>query len=69
MKKIKFVIYLVGISLIFAKEAQAYIDPGTGSYVFQVLAASLLTLLFSAKKIFRFLSNLIKKLFSPKQNS
>lgn len=34
-------ICILSLFLIFVKNAYAYLDPGTGSYVFQLIAASL----------------------------
>ena len=47
--------------LLLARSAQAYIDPGTGSYLFQLLIAGLLSGLFFIKTIFRSLKKIIKK--------
>jgi hypothetical protein len=43
-------VVLVGLLfLIFARDAHAYIDPGTGSYIFQLLLAGLLGAAFLVK--------------------
>lgn len=39
--------------LLMAGNAHAYIDPGSGSYVFQLLIAGLLGALFAAKGLWR----------------
>jgi hypothetical protein len=39
--------------LIMADSASAYIDPGSGSYVFQLLIAGFLGALFAAKGLWR----------------
>lgn len=39
----------------------SYIDPGTGSFIFQILTAFILTAVISIRRIFRFLRNLITK--------
>jgi len=36
-------------SLIFPEKACAYIDPGSGSYILQLVIASLLSVLFTVK--------------------
>ncbi len=50
---------------IFIQDAYAYIDPGTGSYMLQLLIASLVGMLFALKiywlKIKTFFLNLFKK--------
>lgn len=40
-KTIRYFFLLVFFSLIFAKRAHAYLDPGSGSYLIQILIASL----------------------------
>jgi hypothetical protein len=51
--------------LIFPQIAFAYLDPGTGSYILQMLIAGLLGILFAIKvfwtRIRIFLSNLFSK--------
>lgn len=51
--------------LIFARDAHAYIDPGTGSYILQLIIAGLVGALFVVKvywkKIKAFFSNLFLK--------
>lgn len=45
------------------KCAHAYIDPGTGSYVLQVLVAGVLAAAFVAKSTFRSLRESVVRLF------
>jgi hypothetical protein len=59
-------VVLVGLLfLIFARDAHAYIDPGTGSYIFQLLLAGLLGAAFLVKIFWKnlkaFFSNLVSK--------
>jgi len=65
---IRLFLYLSLISLIFAGEVHAYIDPGTGSYLFQIIAASILTFIFSLKNLIKYLTALIKKIISGKSD-
>jgi len=55
-------IFVFLISGIFAQKAYAYLDPGTGSYIFQVIIAVVIGGLFAIKqfwtKIVLFLKNL-----------
>ena len=46
----------------------AYIDPGTGALIFQMIIAGLLGGLFAIKLFWSNIKNFVKKLFSPKQN-
>ncbi len=70
-RKTKIVLYLGLLMLIFSKPAQAYIDPGTGSYIFQLLAAGLLGSLFFVNIIFKkvksFFRVIVKK--TPRENN
>jgi hypothetical protein len=47
--------------------AHAYIDAGTGSYIFQLLIAGLLGGMFFIKKILRTISEFFKNIFSSKR--
>ena len=53
MSKLKLFLYTGLIYLIFPQHAHAYLDPGTGSYLFQLLIAGLLGSLFFLKTIIR----------------
>lgn len=52
--------------LLFPKPAQAYLDPGTGSYVFQLLVAGLLGSLFFLKSAVKKIKKLISEKFTQK---
>ncbi len=57
---------LVGLIILFnPKNAYAYLDPGSGSYLTQIILASLLGLAFVVKSSWRnirkFITNIIKK--------
>ena len=47
--RIRTVAFLVVLSGVVAPEAHAYLDPGTGSYVFQMFLAALLSVGFVVK--------------------
>ncbi len=40
-------------SILFTADAHAYVDPGMGSYLLQILLASMLAVFFSAKLFWR----------------
>ena len=68
-KEIKWGRMAVGVvccSFMFARSSYAYIDPGNGSYLFQILAASGLVLLLSIKTFFRSLLTFFAGLFGKK---
>jgi hypothetical protein len=47
------VLLLSLILLLFTKDSEAYIDPGSGSYVLQLLVASFFAVLFAIKMFWR----------------
>jgi hypothetical protein len=56
------------LSLAAAVPARAYIDPGTGSYVFQVLIGIFVGALFSIKIFWRKLRTSLSSLFKQKHD-
>ena len=46
-------IFTAGASVLAAQDVHAYIDPGTGSYMLQLMAAALLGASFTAKVYWR----------------
>lgn len=50
--------------MLFPKTAQAYLDPGTGSYFFQMLIGGLLGFLFFIKTIIKKVKELIRSISS-----
>ncbi len=62
----KILIYIVLLVLLFPQPAQAYLDPGTGSYLFQMLMAGVLGTLFFIKSIIRKVKEFFSKLFSER---
>jgi hypothetical protein len=69
MKQIKFAgrsfLLLAALCLVFPFYSYGYIDPGTGSYVFQIIVAALVAVSFAVKvywlKIKGFIAGLISK--------
>jgi|GEM_PF-398236 len=59
--------YSIFLFFIFARSAQAYVDPGTGSYIFQLLAAGLLSSLFFIKTFIRSVKSFFRKIFSARE--
>lgn len=54
------------VLLIFARPAYGYIDPGTGSFVIQVLLGTALGCLLAVKMFWRQLKGFVKRLFGRK---
>jgi len=72
-KQFKFFLFLLAVAFLFPTSAHAYLDPGTGSYVIQVLAAVFFGGFFVIKtwwtQIKNFLSNLKGKKTSEKPDT
>jgi hypothetical protein len=49
----KHLVLLLSLLLLFTKDSEAYIDPGSGSYVLQLLVASFFAILFAIKMFWR----------------
>ena len=69
----KYIKYLVGIlvitsliSLLFPSHGYAYLDPGTGSYIFQILIATAVGGLFAIKIFWGKIKAFFKKLSSDR---
>jgi len=58
------IISVFAVQLILSQNAFAYLDPGTGSYVFQVLVAALIGGLFTIKIFWQKIKNFLVHYFS-----
>jgi hypothetical protein len=58
---------IVAIQFVCLQNAFAYLDPGIGSYIFQVLVAALIGGLFTIKIFWQKIKNFFGNLFSKKQ--
>jgi hypothetical protein len=59
----------VSLLLLFPATARGYIDPGTGSYVLQLLIAGLLGALFALKVFWRKVVDFLKAPFGRRKSS
>ena len=65
LTKFFFAIFIAIIYLFASpKQAKAYIDPGAGSYIVQIIIASILGVLFAIKIYWDKIKSFIKKLFT-----
>lgn len=55
-------------TLVFASRAYAYLDPGTGSYILQILLSIILGGLFAFKLFFTKIKLFFKRIFTKKSN-
>lgn len=63
IKKILLITFSLLLALaIYPKQALAYIDPGSGSYMLQILFASMIGIFFSLKTIIKRVREFIDKL-------
>lgn len=70
VKKIITVLSLIFVlQELLSQDAHAYLDPGTGSYVFQVLIATVIGGLFALKMYWQKIKNFFVNFFSSKKNS
>ena len=60
-------ILIVALQFTLLQNAFAYLDPGTGSYIFQVLAATLIGVLFTIRMFWQKIKNVLSNHFSKKQ--
>jgi hypothetical protein len=68
MKTIKIIFIMSLICLVFPQKAYAYLDPSTGSYVVQIIIASLIGGLFAIKHYFARIRGFIQSLASKKKS-
>ncbi len=70
MKPIKYVgrsfLLLAALCLIFPFYSYGYIDPGTGSYVFQIVVAALVAVSFAVKVYWLKIKGFIAGIFAKK---
>ena len=59
------IVYLTSLFLITSYgHASAYLDPGTGSYFFQILMAAILGVAFSLKMSWKKITSFIENMFA-----
>jgi hypothetical protein len=60
-------VLIIALQFTHSQKAFAYLDPGTGSYVYQVLLAAFIGGLFTIKIFWQKIKNFFGNLFSKKQ--
>jgi len=63
------ILLLFLVILFFPKNAYAYLDPGTGSYIFQFVIAIILGLIFSLKLFWKKIVRTFLRLLKGKQRA
>ena len=66
--KITFIVLLV-LCTMFPRPAYAYLDPGTGSYIMQIIIATLIGASVAIKLFWRNIKTFLKNLFSEGKRS
>ncbi len=61
-------IFGITMSILIPEEARAYLDPGTGSYIFQILIAVFLGALVGAKVFWHRFTALIRRFYTRKKD-
>ncbi|HUU05497.1 MAG TPA: hypothetical protein VMZ49_06405 [Patescibacteria group bacterium] len=64
----KLFLLLLAFCLLFPRYSYAYIDPGTGSYVFQIIIAAFVALSFAVKVYWHKIKIFVVRLFSKRKN-
>lgn len=67
-KAINTIIFLLFVFFVFVPKVSAYLDPGTGSYMIQLLMGGLLGSLFLIKNYWTNIVSIIKNFFSKKNH-
>lgn len=70
MKKFFSIVFLLLVCMLFLsnQEASAYINPGSGSYIFQTVIGGILSIIYFVKKIFVSLFGLFKSKKESEKN-
>jgi len=63
------VFFLLLLLLVPTRQVHAYLDPGSGSFLFQLLVGAVLSGLFAVKVFFRNIKTFIAKALKRKTNS
>jgi len=63
-------VLFISVFILFAsaQNAYAYLDPGTGSYIFQIIIAVALGGLFAIKLLWNKIITFLKKIFGKNKN-
>ena len=68
MKALNLFFYFFILSVILPVCAYAYLDPATGSYIIQIVIASVLTSLFVIKHFWKRIKDKVMLIFSKNKN-
>lgn len=66
LKLLKLLLFFEIVTLIFSQPAHAYIDPGTGALILQVLAGIGVGFMFYYRKIVKIFTSIFKRSDKPK---
>ena len=65
----KLLLWVAAGALLFPLDAYGYIDPGTGSYVFQIIIAAFVAVSFAVKVYWHKIRKFVGGLFSKKKDA
>jgi len=66
-KTLKMTLLTAACCLLFPHYAYSYIDPGTGSYIFQIIVAAFVAISFAVKVYWHKIKQFVGRLFSKKE--
>lgn len=61
------VFFVAVIFFLIEKSIYAYIDPGTGSYLLQIIVATLLAFLFTVKSYWKKIKGFLQRVFARRK--
>lgn len=61
---VKLLLTVIALQAVLAREAHAYLDPGTGSYILQMVIAGILGALFAIKLFWLRIKGFFGRVFS-----
>ncbi len=67
-KALKMTMLVIAASLWLYRPVYGYIDPGTGSYIFQIVVAAFVAISFAVKVYWHKIKQFVGRMFSKKKN-
>lgn len=69
LKSVRIISYVTIIIALSINSAFAYLDPGTGSFIFQALIAGFVGTLFIIKKFWKNITGFFRNLFNKREQN
>jgi len=70
-QKLKFFVVLIAVAILImpTRPAMAYLDPGTGSYVYQIIIGSALAGAYTVKVYWKAITTKVRQMMSKKESN